>query len=178
MAYNRSILESTRRTISPIPIDIAHPLDSAINKAWSSNAISSLSVPSVDGSASSGGSRSGTLLRSERTCASGEHGTGKNDVNTHVVQIVNKPSQVLALQTCCTIFVFIPAEEVDEPVVELRRSSVEIVEFLQGAWQVHGDNATKTATRADKNKGPPPRVCTGLVSSNGPHELRRIPRDG
>ena len=95
----------------------------AINKAWSSNAISSLSVPSVDGLASSSGSQSGTLLRLERlerTCASGERGMGKNDVNTHVVQIVDKPSQVLALQTCCTIFVFVPAEEVDELVVELR----------------------------------------------------------
>ena len=90
---------------------------------------------------SSSGSRSGTLLgleRLRRACASGERGTGKNEVEAYIVQIFDKPSQVLALQTWDSILVFVPAEEVDELFVETRRSSVEIAEFLQEIGRVHG----------------------------------------
>ena len=45
-------------------------------------------------------SKNGTPLGSEalqRTCASGERGTGKNGVRTHIVQEVDEPSRILAL---------------------------------------------------------------------------------
>ena len=92
---------------------------------------------------SSSGSRSGTLLGSgvsRRTCASGERGTEKTEAKAHIIQIVDKPSQTLASQTWDGILVFVPAEEVDELVVETRRTSVEIAEFLQGIGRGHGDD--------------------------------------
>ena len=71
----------------------------------------------------SSGSRSGTLLESERsqgTCASGERGMRKNGVEAHIFQIVDKSNQILALQTWDSISVFVPEEEVDEPAVKMR----------------------------------------------------------
>ena len=126
---------------------------------------------------SSSGSRSGTLLgseRSRRTCVSGERGTGKNEVKACIVQIVDQPSQIFALQTWSSILVFVSAEEVDELVVKMRRSSVEIAEFLQGVGQGHGDDATTGI--ANKTDGPPPRVRTVLllVSSRRPHDSHMI----
>ena len=79
-------------------------------------------------------SRNGALLGpevSQRTCAGGERGTERNGAEAHIVQIVDEPNQILALQTWDSIFVFVPAEEVGELVVEIRRGSVEIAEFLQ-----------------------------------------------
>ena len=78
-------------------------------------------------------SRGGTLLGpeiSQRTCASGERGTGKNEVKAHIVQIVDQRSQVFAPQTSDSTSVFLPAEEIDELVEETRRSSVEIIDFF------------------------------------------------
>ena len=57
-------------------------------------------------------------------------------------------------------------------VVKLRRSSVEIAEFLQGVGRAHGDDTTTTI--ADKYDGPPPRVRTVLGSSRRPHDSRMI----
>ena len=67
---------------------------------------------------------------SPRTCASDESGTGRNGAEAHIVQIVDEPNQTLALQTCSSISVFVPTEEVGELVVKMRRSSVKIAEFL------------------------------------------------
>ena len=70
----------------------------------------------------SSGSRSGTLLGSERswgTCAGGECGMEKNGGEAHIVQIVDESSQILALQTWDSISVFVPAEEADEPAVKM-----------------------------------------------------------
>ena len=90
---------------------------------------------------SSSGSRNGTLLGSEisqRACPGGERRTERNDAETHLIQIVDEPSQVLALQTRSSIFVFVPAEEVSELVVEIKRSSVELAELLQEIGRGHG----------------------------------------
>ena len=108
------------------------------------------------------------MERSQRTCASGECGTGKTEVKAHIVQIVDQPSQIFALQIWSSIFVFVSAEEADELVVEMRRSSVEIAEFLQGIERGHGDDATTTRI-ADKNDGPRPCVHTvpSLALSGG-----------
>ena len=128
---------------------------------------------------SSSGSRSGTLLgseRSQRTCASGERGTWKTEVKTHVVQIVDQPSQIFALQTWDSILIFVPAEEVDKLVAETRRISVEIAEFLQSVGQGHGDDTTTTRI-TNKNDGPPSRVRTVLVSSRRPHGSHMIIED-
>ena len=66
-------------------------------------------------------------------------------METHIAQIVDKPNQVLALQTWSGILIFVPAEEVDELVVEMRRSSVEIAEFLQGIGRGHEDDGRQTS---------------------------------
>ena len=68
-------------------------------------------------------SRNQTQLGSEisqRICVGGERGTERNGVEAHFIQIVDEPSQVLALQTWNSILAFIPAEEVTELVVEIR----------------------------------------------------------
>ena len=91
---------------------------------------------------SSSSSRHGALLGSDisqRTCAGGEHGMGRNSTEADFVQIVDEPSQILALQTRSCILVFVPTEEVGELVVEIRRSSVEIAEFLQEVGRGHRD---------------------------------------
>ena len=97
---------------------------------------------------SSSGSRNGKLLGSEisrRTCASGERGTEKSGARAHVVQIVDEPSQILALQTWSSVLVFVPTEEVGELVVEIRQSSVEITELLQEIGRCHGDDARRAS---------------------------------
>ena len=79
----------------------------------------------------------------QRTCAGagGERGTERNGAETHIVQIVDEPNQIFALQTRSSISIFVPTEEVGELVVEIRRSSVEIVELLQEIGRGHGDGA-------------------------------------
>ena len=82
---------------------------------------------------SSSGSRNRTPLRSEisqRTCAGGECGTGRNSVEAHIVQIVDKPNQIFALQAWSDISILIPAEKFDELVAKMRQSPFEIAEFL------------------------------------------------
>ena len=98
---------------------------------------------------SSSGFRNGSLLGSEislTTCAGGERGTERNGVEAHIVQIVDEPSQILAFQTCSSILVFVPMEEVGELVVETRRSFVEIAELLQEIGRGHGGD-TRGASR-------------------------------
>ena len=97
---------------------------------------------------SSSGSRSGMPLgleTSQRTCANGERGTGENGGEAHIVQIVDEPNQILASQNWDSIFVFVPAEEVDEPAVKMRRSSIQIAEFLQGIGRGHGSGGRGTS---------------------------------
>ena len=78
---------------------------------------------------------------SQRTCATDECGMGSNGVYAHTVQVVDDPSQVLALQAWDNISVFVPAKEVSELVAKMRRSSVETAECLQGTGQSHGGGA-------------------------------------
>ena len=47
--------------------------------------------------------------------------------------------------------VFVPAEEVGELVVEIRRGSVEIAEFLQEIGRGHGDGARGALTEAKRS---------------------------
>ena len=71
---------------------------------------------------SSNGSGSGTVLGSEipqRTCGCSEHGTEGNGAETHIIQIVDEPRQIITLQTWNSILVFVPAEEVGELVVKI-----------------------------------------------------------
>ena len=70
----------------------------------------------------------------------------KNGVETHIIQIVDEPGQILALQILSSIPIFVPTEEVGELVVEIRRSSVKIAELLQEIGRGHGDG-TRGASR-------------------------------
>ena len=65
-----------------------------------------------------------------RTCAGAECRVGRDGVETHAIEILNKPRHILAFQTWNDILILASAEKVAEVVVELGRSSVEIVEWL------------------------------------------------
>ena len=56
--------------------------------------------------------------------------TKEDNIETHAVQIFDEPRQSIALQLRQTIPVVIPAKEVGELLVKLRRGSVEVVELL------------------------------------------------
>ena len=63
--------------------------------------------------------------------------TKEDNIETHAVQIFDEPRQSIALQLRQTIPVVIPAKEVGELLVKVRRGSVEVVELLdhEGAGQ-------------------------------------------
>ena len=65
-----------------------------------------------------------------RTYTSVERRVGKIHFETHAIQILDEPGQILSLQAWNNILVFVPTEEVDELPVKLRRGSVEVVEWL------------------------------------------------
>ena len=65
-----------------------------------------------------------------RTYASVERKVGRGSLETHAIQILDKPRHILAFQTWNDILILASAEKVAEVVVELGRSSVEIVEWL------------------------------------------------
>ena len=65
-----------------------------------------------------------------RTYASVERGVGKDRLETHVIKILDEPGHILSLQAWNNVSVLIPAEKVDELLVKLGRSSVEVVEWL------------------------------------------------
>ena len=51
-------------------------------------------------------------------------------LETHTVQVLDKPRQILALKVRNSISIFFPANEVAELLEKLWRSSVEVVELL------------------------------------------------
>ena len=102
---------------------------------------------------------------SQRICAGGERGTERNGAEAHIVQIVDEPGQILALQTWNSILVFFPTEEVGELVVEIRRSSVELAELLEEIGQGHGDGvrgaSRLSAERSSVHAWMPKAVVSG-----------------
>ena len=52
-------------------------------------------------------------------------------MTTYLVQIINKPYQVLLFQVFCTFFIRLPVEYLVEFVAEIRGRSVEAMELLQ-----------------------------------------------
>jgi len=65
-----------------------------------------------------------------RTCAGSERRVERSDSETHGVQVLDEPRQILALQVRKNVSILVPAKEVAELVVKLWRSSVEVVELL------------------------------------------------
>ena len=65
-----------------------------------------------------------------RTCNSVGRGLGRNGLDAHAVQVLDKPCQIFALQVRKNTSVPITAKEVAEVLVELRRSSVEAAELF------------------------------------------------
>ena len=51
-------------------------------------------------------------------------------MEAHAIQVLDKPRQIFALQGRNSTSIPFAAEEIDEVLVELRRSSVEAVELL------------------------------------------------
>ena len=68
---------------------------------------------------------------------------GGNLAEAHIVQMVDEPRQSPALLAWNDISIFLPADEVDELVVKMRRCSVEIAERLQGIGRGHGERCKK-----------------------------------
>jgi len=65
-----------------------------------------------------------------RTYDSVEGALGRNGLNAHAIQILDKPRQVFALQAWNSTSIPFTAKEVDETLVELRRCSVEAAELF------------------------------------------------
>ena len=59
-----------------------------------------------------------------------EHRTGKWDLVTHVIQVLNEPRQILIVQVLNSVLVLVPTKEVDELALKLRRSPIEVAELL------------------------------------------------
>ena len=57
---------------------------------------------------------------------------GKGHVETDLIQIINKPDQIVALKGWYTLLKLLPIQYVAELTVELAARSVEVMEFLQG----------------------------------------------
>ena len=55
-----------------------------------------------------------------RTYGDVEHGVEKGDAETYAIQVLNEQRQPLALYTRKNVSIYVPAEEVAEPFVELR----------------------------------------------------------
>lgn len=64
---------------------------------------------------------------------------GKDDLETHAVQVLDEPYQILALQVWNNVLILVPAEEVAKLGGKFGRSFVEVVELLQGIGKDHGD---------------------------------------
>ena len=67
-----------------------------------------------------------------RTYVGVERRVGRDDSKTHAIQILHKPRHIPALQTWNDVLIRVSAKKVAEVLVELGRSSVEVVERLQG----------------------------------------------
>ena len=81
--------------------------------------------------------------------------SGEEDVATYLVQIVNKPHQIIALKVRRTLLILFPIKYVTELILEPRYGSVETMKSLQGwkggrghekqlqlRWQVPGEFAS------------------------------------
>ena len=66
----------------------------------------------------------------QRTYASVECGAGKSGLETHAVQILDEPRQIVASQARKNGLILVPAEKVGELWVKLWRSSIEVTELL------------------------------------------------
>ena len=53
-----------------------------------------------------------------------------NRLETHTIEILDEPRQIVTLQTWNDVLILLPAEEVDKLWVKLRRGSVEVTERL------------------------------------------------
>lgn len=75
---------------------------------------------------------------------------GRDSWETHTIQILDKLGQILAFQAQNAVLILASAKKVTELVVKLERSSVEVVEWLQGIGWVHeGIWARITACRVE-----------------------------
>ena len=65
-----------------------------------------------------------------RTCNSVGRGLGRNGLDAHAVQVLDKPCQIFALQVRNCTSIRFTAKESAKALVELRRGSVETVELF------------------------------------------------
>ena len=60
-------------------------------------------------------------------------------METHTIQISHKPGQVFASEAWKDVSILVPTEEVDELLVKLWQSCVEVIELLQKTVRDHED---------------------------------------
>ena len=65
-----------------------------------------------------------------RTCNSVGRGLGRNGLDAHAIQVLDKPCQIFALQVRNRTSIRFTAKESAKALVELRRGSVETVELF------------------------------------------------
>jgi len=73
-----------------------------------------------------------TLAGSEipmRPCTSVERRVKRDGLETHAIQVLDEPRQILALQVRKSVSILVPAKEVAELLVKLRRSFVKVAEL-------------------------------------------------
>ena len=80
----------------------------------------------------------------DRKCCRGptptfECGAGSNSLETHIIEILDEPSQIFALKTRNDVSILFPAEKVNKLIVKLRRSFIEVVKWFQVRGQDHRD---------------------------------------
>ena len=87
-----------------------------------------------------------------RTCAGSERRAEKDCLQTHVIQLFDDPRQIFTSQVRKSVSIFIPATEAAELLAKSRRSSVEVMEVLQGiAWD-HRDVWLEQRLRSGVNR--------------------------
>ena len=72
-----------------------------------------------------------------RTYAGAERRMERYDLETHAIQVLNKPHQIPPLQSRNSISILVPVKEASEVLVKVWRGSVEVVESLDGIGLGH-----------------------------------------
>ena len=79
--------------------------------------------------------RIGDTVEVLRQRLSGERGS--NDLETHGIEILDEPGQIVALKPRNEVLIFSPTKKADKLVMKLGRSSVEVAEWFQAVVWDH-----------------------------------------
>ena len=90
---------------------------------------------------------------------------GNNGLETHGIEILDEPGQIVGLKTGNNVLIFSPTKKADELVVKLGRGFVEVVEWFQAVVRDHGKGNNFRvgcqASRCPKFEAPDIRLVLG-----------------